>query len=467
MFLMAVTSKSNFLKWILSIGIVLTLFSISYFYLMMPGADSQYFRGLTEYFFKTRSLDASQLNLNYYQWPAFFLLADIVTSVSGLSLVNYEFLLYALIAFLLSSALYVYAFKKHNMNGFLAVAAFFISIAYFINYQSVPFSLALGLLFVLLMFEPHKKSAASTVIIIVLYVSLLISHLFVPVFFILYSLLRSLFDKNRQNRRFYRNFVVFSLVSYLVVQITIANFSFDQVFKNILDTPVTYSDIYLQTVGSSFSIPIDIIAQFFSRLVTITSVGLCFGGFILLLLKRKMDAIDKAILITGIVYSALGFALNTLGYRAIAVVFIPISLGAAFLFKGKLKPYIGGLFLILLILFLFVPLHQSFNREITFQTRETYVADNFFIDHYNWEKPGFVIADFRTMAYLQSKLNHYIYIYDSWEQSGSRGDGILFTPQFAGAPFGNYSSVESLSQGERLDVVYNDGFSYVLINGGH
>src|SRR5665647_2122434 len=171
MFLMAVTSKSNFLKWILSIGIVLTLFSISYFYLMMPGADSQYFRGLTEYFFKTRSLDASQLNLNYYQWPAFFLLADIVTSVSGLSLVNYEFLLYALIAFLLSSALYVYAFKKHNMNGFLAVAAFFISIAYFINYQSVPFSLALGLLFVLLMFEPHKKSAASTVIIIVLYVS--------------------------------------------------------------------------------------------------------------------------------------------------------------------------------------------------------------------------------------------------------------------------------------------------------
>ncbi len=464
MFLMAVTTKSNFLKWILSIGLVLTLFSISYFYIMMPGADSQYFRGLTEYFFKTRSLDPSPLNLNYYQWPAFFLLADIVTSVSGLSLVNYEFLLYAIIAFLLATALYIYASKKHKMNGFLTVAAFFISITYFINYQSVPFSLALGLLFVLLMFEPHKKSAASTVIIIVLYVSLLLSHLFVPVFFVLYSLLRSLFDKNRQNKRFYRNFVVFSLVSYLVVQITIANFSFEQVVRNILDTPVTYSDIVLQTVGSSFSIPI---VQFFSRVVTITTVGLCFGGFLLLILKRKMDVIDKAILITGIVYSALGFALNTLGYRAIAVVFIPISLGAAFLFKSKLKPFIGGLFLILLILFLFVPLHQSFNREITFQTRETYLADNFFIDHYHWEKPGFVIADFRTMAYLQSKLNHYVYIYDSWEQSGGRGDGILFTPQFAGEPFGNYSSVESLSQGERLDIVYNDGFSYVLIKSGN
>jgi hypothetical protein len=462
MFLMALTTKSDLLKWALSVGIVLTLFSLSYFYSMMPTNDSQYFRGLTEYFIKTKNLNSSQLNLNYYQWPAFFLLADIVTSVSGLPLANYEFLLYAIIAFLLATTLYVYASKKHNMAGFLTVAAFFISIAYFLDYQSVPFSLALGLLFLLFMLEIQKKNAASIITMIVLYASLLLTHLFVPMFFVLYSLMRGLLDKNRQNRSFYRNFFLFALISYFAVQITIAQYNFAQVITNITKAPTTYSSIISATVASSNSYTIDVIAQFFSRAVTIASVGICIAGVILLLIKREMDVIDKAILLTGIVYSVLGAILNTLGDRAIAIAFIPISLGAAFLFKGKFKPYLAGLFLVLLMLFLFVPLHQSFNTQIPFQTRETYIGDNFFIDHYNWENAGFVVADFRTATYLQSKLSSYIYIF-TLLSVGDKPDAILYTPQFVGSKLGNYSSMESLSQGERLNLVYNDGSSYVLI----
>jgi hypothetical protein len=431
---------------------------------MMPTGDSQYFRGLTEYFIKTKSLDPSQLNHDYYQWPAYFILADIVTSVSGLPLANYEFLLYTIIGFLLTTALYVYASKKHKMAGFLTVAAFFISIYYFIDYQSAPFSLALVLLFLLFMLETRQKSTGLMVTMLVLYASLLFTHVFVPLFFVLYLLVRSLLDKNRQIRSFYRSLFLFALVCYFLVELTIAKFSFGQIIINITQAPATYSYIVSQTVASSsVAISINVIAQFFSRTVTIAFVGLCVAGLIVLLIKRKMDVLDKVILFTGVVYSGLGVVLNTLGYRAIAVAFIPISLGAAFLFKGRFRPYFAGLFLVLLILFLFVPLHQSLSTGTSFQTRETYIADNFFIDHYNWENPGFVVADFRTTTYLQSKLSVYVYI-STWLQAGDKADAILYTPQFVGTELGNYSSMESLSQGEKLNLVYNDGFSYVLIN---
>jgi hypothetical protein len=463
MFLMAVTTKSNFLKWVLSIGIVLTFFSLAYFYSMTPTSDSQSFRALIEYFTKTKNLDPSQLNHNYYQWPAFFILAYVVTSVSGLPLAAYEFLLYAIIGVLLATGLYVYASKKNNLPGFVVVVAFFMSITYFIDYQAVPFSLALGLLFLLVMLETRQKSAGLIIAMVVLYVSLLLTHLFVPLFFVLYLLIHGLLDKNRQNRNLYLKFFLFAFVSYFLVELTIARFSFAQIMANITKTSSVSSLIASTAAISSVPNPISVYAQLFSRAVTITIVVVCVAGSAYLLRKGKMEILDKAIFLTGVSYTLLGIVLNTLGERAIAILFIPFSLGAAYLFTSKFRKYFVGVLLVLLVLFLFVPLHLSFSTEIQFQTRETYVADNFFIEHYNWAKPGFVVTDFRTDTYLTSKLSVTENI-QPWLQPGERADAILYTPQFVGLGLGNYSSVVSLSQGERLSMIYDDGSSYVLIN---
>jgi hypothetical protein len=121
-----------------------------------------------------------------------------------------------------------------------------------------------------------------------------------------------------------------------------------------------------------------------------------------------------------------------------------------------------GIFAIMLVLFLFVPVHQWFNTEIYFQTRESYAAENFFVNHYNWQKPGLVVSDFRTNTYLESKLTTTVYL-QTGVPAGYRADAIMYTPQLVGSGLEDYSSVESLSQGERLNLVYNNGFSYVLI----
>jgi hypothetical protein len=295
---------------------------------------------------------------------------------------------------------------------------------------------------------------------IVLYVALLLTHLFVPLFFVLYLLVRGLIDKNKQTRKQYRNFFLFSLVSYFLLQLTIAKFSFEQLAVAILQAPKDYSNIASATM-SALPNSTDVIAQFFSRTVVVAVVITGIFGVVLMLVKRKMNTLDKAILFAGIVYSGLGAVLNTLGFRALALVFIPISLGAAFLFKGKFKPYFAGLFLVLFILFLFVPLHTSFNTQIIFQTREAYVSENFFLNHFHWESSSYVVTDFWTASYLSPKLSSYEYIYPTLN-TGARPDAILCTPQIVSSGLANYSSVQSLSEGEKLNLVYNDGSSYIL-----
>ena len=459
MFLMALTTKSNLLRWIFSIGSLLIWFSLFYFYSMMPTGDSEFFRGFTEYFLKSKSLDPS--NHGYYQWPGFFILALVVTSVSGLSLANYEFLLFAIILFFLATSLYVYSSKKFGKGGILAVPAFFISVVYFTNLQSVPFSLALGILFVLFMLETHEKNTGTIIIMMVLFGSLLLTHLFVPLFFVLYLLMRFLFDK--LNRVRYVDLFVLALVSYFVIQTSLASFEISRLFRSLFNPPVeTLNSIVSQSLASSSgSESIGAIAQFFSRTVTILAVGLCVVGFIIIFYKKKLNVTDKAILFSGMIYSGLGVVLNFLGWRAVAVAFFPISLGAAFLFESKkIKRYVLGIFLVLIVLSVFVPIHQSLNPS-TFQTKETYVAQNFFIDHYNFKKSDVVVADLASAAYIPQKLSIYEYIPTSLNK-GEKADAVLFSPEFTGQ-LGNYGTMENFSQEEGLNLMFNDGSFYIYV----
>jgi hypothetical protein len=464
MCMMALSFKNKYWKWIMTVGCVMTLYSLSYFYYMLSSSDANYFRGLTEYFIRTHNLDPSQAIHGYYQWPSFFILADITTSVSGLNLGNYEFLLFTIIGSLLSTALYLYASKVYNRGVSLALAAFFIVMFYFLNYQAVPFSLALGLLFLLFTLETRKKSTGIILTMLILYTSITITHAFVPLFFVLYLLLRSIVDRSKQYFRFF----VLALVTYLVVQITLGRLSFA---VNIVDTFVfhsEYSSIATSTLAP-ISVQFDVIAQLFSRMVTIAFGLLCFVGFVFLVIKRKLREIDKAIFLTGAVYSGLGIVLFTLGSRAIPLVFVPISLGVVYLYESRFRPYLKYLALILLILFVFVPIHLSFTSyPITFQTKEDLTTTNFMIEKYNWNSYSIVISDSGTHWYITPQVQ------------GSTEIDTDLAPRFGLSNITTYNCIiysiglakslqmSNISIGEtsqrildRFSVVYDSGFSYI------
>ncbi len=71
-FLIAISFKNKYWIWMLTITFVMILYSLSYFYNTMSTADAAFFRGLTDNFIKTNSLNASQYIHSYYQSPSFF-----------------------------------------------------------------------------------------------------------------------------------------------------------------------------------------------------------------------------------------------------------------------------------------------------------------------------------------------------------------------------------------------------------
>lgn len=458
MFLMAVLFKNPFLKWIFSVGCILTIYSLAYFYAMVPGADSRFFRGLTESFINTGCLDPARPGHDYYQWPSYFILGNVAPSVSGLALPVYEFLLYTLIGSLIATCLYLYASKKYGRSGFLMTVAFFIPMFYFFNFQAVPFTLAFGILLLLFVLDIHPKSKHICAAMAILYTGLLLTHAFVPLFLVIYFLFRGVIDRSKQ----YVYLFLFSLVGYLVIQLTLANFSFTQNIFSIF----TKSGEYTQVVAVALlpvQVPIDKVAQIFSRLVTISALLLCCVGFLFMLAKKALGATDKAILLLGIFYSGLGVVLFTLGTRAIPIAFIPISLGAVYLLKSRFKRYFVSIFLVLLLLFVFIPLHQSFYNEVQFHTKDTYLTENFFIDHYQWEDTSLVLANYRVIKYVDAKAGVEERLFTSRTDQVDRIDAVLYTVGLSKDFYGQNYTITELFQDVNLNVLCDDGDSFIAV----
>jgi hypothetical protein len=464
MLLMAISFKNSYWKWIMTVCFVITLFSLFYFYRTLPTSDADYFRGLTENFIRTKNLDPSPPIHSYYQWPSFFILASIVTQVSGLEIISYEFMLFTIIGFLLATTLYVYASKAYVHSGFLAVMVFFIVLFYFLNYQAVPFSLTLGLLFLLFMLETRKKSSSVILTMLVLFISISIMHAFVPLFFVLYLLMRSIVGRSKQ----YLNLYILTLIIYFSVQFTLAQYSFPNIIISIMTFPMEYSSIISSSL-TTVSITTDVIAQAFSRIVTIAFAMICFIGFFFLVIKRKMREVDKALFLTGVIYSGFGVVLYTLGQRALPIAFIPISLGVLYLYESKLRPYLNCFILILVFLVVFIPIHTSFGgSSITFQTEEAQTTANFMIEKYPWNLTSIVISDVGAEWYIAPQVQGYTEIDSPFSgrfltSNITAYDCIVYSVGLERTLQGNNVSVEETSKQilDRFSVIYSSGLSYV------
>ena len=115
---------------------------------------------------------------------------------------------------------------------------------------------------------------------------------------------------------------------------------------------------------------------------------------------------------------------------------------------------------LLLTFFLFIPLHLSFGNSVQYQTREAYKAENFFIDHINWEDYPSVFAYSSVTFYIQARIgidtNLTPYI-----EEGKRSDIMLYTLGLGkDMSLFNYTSQKVIAEGN-LDLVYNNGYSLV------
>jgi hypothetical protein len=472
-FIVAMETKNNSLRWAMTIGTVLLMFSQAYFYYMIPGSDANQFRGLTEYFISTGDLNSLKLYHGYYQWPLSFILSKTALSITGLDLRCFEFILYGVMSFVITSLIYLYI-SKIRTNAYVAVIAFFIILWYFFNFQWIaPFSLSLCL--ILLLFHLDSLSGKREVILamLIIFTGMTFIHILTPLFFVVYCLLMYIVKKNRKHLNL---FILTSIIYALVLS---SNLLFAVYIKQLTNFFFLEFLYRIQVSTTSLAAPqpyIDVIAQFFSRTVVITTTLVTGLGFIILLRRRKLRVTDYVMLLTGATF-AVTLAISPSSYhelsnRAFFLICIPTSLGASYLCESKFKKFFKPIFLILLVLFTFILMNQTFfDRQIFFQTKEEYQCANFMIDNINWNTSSKILSHFRFEQYLMAKSSSDTVIF--WSDSSEdfvenipNYDYVAYTVGLAKSLLAaNYSVETSFREFEvnHFNLIYNSGnFSYIL-----
>ena len=308
LYITATLVKNRYLKLVICIGVVMSMYSLRYFYYSLCGSDTLTFRGLTEYVITTGDQDPSKLYHWYFQWPFFFILNQIANSITGLEIIYFEFVLFAILGVLYVASLYVYASRFSKDGSYIAIIAYFIIMYWFLNYQFAPFSLAMGLLYTMFMLETHTlRKREMTLATMILFTSVTFVHPFAAVFFIIYTLAMYITSRNKNYIRLF----LFTLAVYLTVSIFFTNLFFSNVVKQLT---VIHSYEYTTLVGRTFGgrvapAPlIDAIAQTFSRVIVLSTGVIAGLGFFFLLLKRKLRHVDFAIFNSTTLFAEIGRA---------------------------------------------------------------------------------------------------------------------------------------------------------------
>ena len=472
LYIMAMLSKKNSLKLIATIGIILFLFSSAYFFWYMPGVDSQYFRGLTEYFNETGDLNFQSSYHSYYQWPIFFVFSKIAFTL-GLNPRFFEFILFGLFSFIYGVSLYS-VFQKSSKDGaFLAVVSYFIIIWWYLDYQFVPFTLGFGFLLILFMLDSFEnKKTATTLTILIIFAGITLIHSFVPLFFVSYVFIKYILGRERK----YLNFFLITLLIYFIVLMFRAEIFFKMGIEDVLGLSSYTSVSFIGNVIVSASTPLDEFAQMISRAVFIVTALVAGSGFVILLLKRKLGKTNITFLLSGMIFFLIGFvALPILGTRALQILVIPLSLGVVYLQETKFKRYFQVLFLILLILFICTPLHSSFNstaKQITYQTEANHQCADFLLHYYRPNEISLMGTDVRTGWYIAPKLSianvtlgnslYSFFVYDPDNYSC-----ILYTVGLEKAFINqNYTAASAFQEMNEYSVFYSSGSSQILVSSG-
>jgi hypothetical protein len=471
LYVMGLLFERNSLKCIAVAGIIIFMYSSAYFYWFIPGPDSTNVRGLTEYFAETGDLDPSKPYHSYYQWPLFFVLSK-MTYTLGLDLRCFEFILFGLLGFLYATSLYSIFHKFSKDGAYLAVISYFILMARYFNYQFAPFSLGIGLLFILLMLDTRENKTRATVLTtLIIFTSMALTHAFLPVFFIAYVFIKYIISRDRE----YISLFLITSIIYSIVLMVQAVIFFPMAIEQLLGLHSTVYVRFAETFITQTMTPLDQLSQIIGGTILIVTALVAGSGFFILLLKRKLGHTNFALFLSGTIYAIASALLPILGVRAFAIVGIPVSLGITYFQKTRFKMHFQCLFLVIITLFTFVPLRSSYSltkSQITFQTRDNYQCTNFLISYYDPNERSLIGTDFRTAWYLVTKIRSPNAtfggdFYTIFNREIDDYDCILFTIALEKSFLRNNYTAESIIQEiNEHSIIYNSGRSYILVKKG-
>jgi len=465
-FILATISERNIVKLIACIGILFSMYSIKFFYYSFPSSDIHYVRGLMEYVLSTGDLDPVKNFHDYYQWPFFFILNQMFIIITNINLRNIEYILFIIFGIIYISSLYVYYYNFNKKSNYISIIAFLLIMYWFLNYQYAPFSMAMGFLFILYMIESNNKITRShTMISLFMYICITFTHPFAAIFYISYLLIIYILYRKKIHLQLF----VFTLIFYLAYTIYSTKFFIPIVFYQISRINIIqYSIIVRRTfLGRISKAPfIDVVSQTFSRIIVISASIFTGAGFFLLLIKKKFRKIDNSLFISSVFFVIAGALIPVIGMRVVFSLVIPISIGINYYFNSKYKKITITLFYILISLFPFIPLTQSFSdRQVMYQTENEYIDTNFFINHHDWSRTDTILSHFRLSHYLKAKTSSStLFPHDlspDFPDNIEDSNCIIYTVGLGKTLFLHNYSLTTFLDENMYNRIYDSHFSYI------
>ena len=121
-YLLSINNISDNLKYFMSIFVFLLVFSLSFFYYMLPTSDNNRFTAFNEVFY-LEDKDSLPDTIRYFEWPIFFIFNKVALLLTGLEVRIFSFIFYGILGILISSFVYNYINKK-GFNGYIGTSIF-------------------------------------------------------------------------------------------------------------------------------------------------------------------------------------------------------------------------------------------------------------------------------------------------------------------------------------------------------
>jgi len=381
----------------------------AFFYSYLPGPDAGAVRGMFQIFQKT---GINPDIIHYFEFPNFFSLNEIIRQIVGINEKGIGFLSFALYGILLSLFLYLFFFNLKKLSNYqiipsLLVIIYFIGMYTLIHYQWVPQTLALVYFLILIFISYYLFSDRSKtkwkIIFILIFTSLVFTHAFIPVMFLIF------FGTISYKKKFLFPIFLVILSIFLVFTIYHATMHTHLYIETFQQSIQGFGGEYTTFVSRSF-------INFEKTNILDQIIGIINGiklpmvwifvsiGSLVLFIKRKMNILLIALGVAGGVYIATGALFSVLGLRAAQILFIPLTTGLMF-FISKWRKLTIAFVLIILILAIFGTMRSAYNQT-QFQTDEEAGACDFLANSIKNVTNLKVAVDQVNWGYFTNKLTY-------------------------------------------------------------
>jgi len=468
-YLVSINTENNSVNYMLSILSFLLIYSQDLLHYTVSTSDNNHFLALMDVFMNENILEPP-FSYAYFQRPVYFIFNTIAVNLTSINYEALSFILYIITGIILTSLVYNYISRK-GLNGFIGVLIFIFSIFWYLNFQSVPYTISLLFMIYILYLDNARKSNENiTPLIYLSFIILSFTHVITPIYFIIYSFFKYYLSKNENDRKlFLTTLILFigtnvysQLFPYYLEKISVINFGqFERQVVRATREKITITPF------------IESLSSIISKSITIGTWIISSIGFLSSYKHKKLNTNDYSIVLTSLLFTPFIFisfqGYSQLFYRAAPLILLVFSYSALFFINKNTNKIIIIILLVISVSYVFIPIQRSFfDKQIFFISERSDEMNEFYHETFPYISKAKLLTDKRNMIYLRDLYpgqSRYSYPTYNFSQNFDNYDYILYTIGLGRSILGDRSTINEAMDNineVKYNIIFNSG-SYVQI----